>query len=110
MISASFFWQNDKPVGLGFTFAYPSFTESELQAMFASGIVKQYMLASDLALGTGLVNTYLAQLQAIAQDKLSGQQVPFQKVVLACFNIMWLTDRGFIPNDRFNGYQFVKAF
>lgn len=70
--------------------------------------VKQYMRDSDENLGTNVVDTYLAQLGAIA----AGAKVapmPLQQVILATLNIIWLSERGFIPNDDFNGVLLVHA-
>ena len=64
LVQASFFWKNDQPGGLGFTFGPPSFFPEELQQMFASDIVKQYFIDSDMALGTDIVQAYLSQLEA----------------------------------------------
>lgn len=108
ILQASFFWKNDQPGGLGFTLGPPAFTPEELTEMFTGDTVKQYMRDSDAHLGTGLVDAYLAQLGAIAAGgKLA--PIPMQHVILAALNIMWLAERGFIPNDEFNGPSFVTA-
>lgn len=102
---ASFFWKNDQPGGLGFTLGPPSFSPDELTDMFTGRGVKRYFADSDMALGTGVAQTYLAQLEEIAKVK---ETATMQQVLLAALNIMWLADRGFIPNDEFNGPQFLK--
>ena len=108
IFQASFFWQNDKPQGLGFTFGPSGFTPEELTELFETGpVVKQYMRDSDNALGSNIVGDYLAQLQSIAQAKQQGQAITLQEALLAALNILWLSSRGFIPNDEFNGVQFV---
>lgn len=109
IIQASFFWKNDKPCGIGLTFGPRHYTPEELQAMFAGEDLKDYMRDSDLALGTNVVNDYLAQLATIGKKKGMLRQEPsLQEGILAALNIIWLTDRGFIPNDEFNGYQFIR--
>jgi hypothetical protein len=109
IIAASFFWQNDKPGGLGFTFGPPDFTPDKLEDVFNGPILKTYLAKSDEALGTEVVADYLAQLEAIGLQKLNTGTVPMSLSILAALNIIWLVERGFIPNDEFNGYQFIKA-
>lgn len=109
IIQASFFWKNDKPGGIGVTFGPMSFIPHELQEMFAGKAFKDYTRDSDKALGTNVVNDYLDQLTAIGRAKQEGTQITMQQSILAALNIMWLTDRGFMPQDEFNGYQFIKA-
>ena len=106
IVQASFFWQNDKPEGLGFTFGPPSFTPAEITEMFDGENARQYMRDSDMALGSNLVADYLAQLQAIA--RVAKPKITMEQAILAALNIMWLSNRGFIPNDEFNGVQLVK--
>lgn len=101
---ASFFWKNDQPGGLGFSLGPPSFSPDELTEMFTGELIKKYMADSDEALGTNIVTTYLAQLEGIAAVK---HDTSLQQAVLAALNIMWLSERGFIPNNEFNGYQFA---
>lgn len=108
IIQASFFWKNDRPGGLGFTLGPPGFSSEELTEMFTGETIKQYMRDSDGALGTHLVETYLAQLGAIAAASKMAP-MPMQHVILAAYNIMWLAERGFIPNDEFNGPQFAQV-
>lgn len=107
LVSASFYFQNDKPDGLGLTFGPPGFSSSELTEMFAGEVARQYMRDSDAHLGTRLVETYLEQLHALAAEARQGP-LPIQSAILAALNIMWLTERGFIPNDEFNGVMFVQ--
>lgn len=109
IIQATFLWKNDQPGGIGVTFGAPGFTPDELTDMFTGHTVKRYLADSDRALGTRVVNDYLAQLTAIGQEKASGSPISLQHGLLAALNIIWLTDRGFIPNDEFNGYQFIKV-
>lgn len=107
IIQASFFWKNDQPGGLGFTLGPPSFTPEELTAMFDEHTVKQYFIDSDHAMGSCVVQGYLSQLEAIAQDAKKGRAT-MQQAILAALNIMWLANRGFIPNDEFNGPQILR--
>ena len=102
ILQASFFWQNDKQDGLGLTLRGPEFTPDELTKMFSGENITRYFRDSDAELGSGLVASYLAQLSAISAEAKE-RQLPLQKVILAALNIMYLTDRGFIPNDEFNG-------
>jgi hypothetical protein len=106
LIQASFFWKNDQPGGLGFTLGPPSFSPAELEAMFADHLVRDYFLRSDGALGTSVVQGYLSQLEAIAYAAKYGKAT-MQEAVLAALNILWLSERGFIPKDEFNGAQFL---
>jgi hypothetical protein len=108
IISASFFWRNDQPDGLGLTFGPEGFSSEELTNMFAGETVRMYMRDSDANLGTKLVETYLAQLGAFAAES-KRRPLPMHKALLAAFNITWLAERGFIPNDEFNGPMFVKV-
>ena len=110
IIQASFFWRNDQPGGLGFTFGAPSFTPENLTAMFKGEHISQYMRESDGALGTDVVNHYIIQLSEIALMKAKGQIISEQQAILAALNIMWLSQRGFIPDDEFNGTQFIEVF
>lgn len=101
---AAFFWKNDKPGGLGLTLGWPSFSPDELTEMFTGPGIKKCLADSDGALGTKGVQTYLDQLAAIAAVK---HKATLSQTMLAALNIMWLVERGFIPNDEFNGYQFA---
>ena len=108
LISASFFWRNDEQGGLGVTFGPPSFSPSELETLFAGDVVKQYFLDSDRHLGSRIVDDYLNQLAGIAAEARRGP-LPIAKALIAAYNIMWLAERGFIPNDTYNGPMFVQA-
>ena len=106
ILSASFFWRNDKPGGLGVTFGPPGFTPEELTEMFAGETVRRYFADSDMHLGTSVVETYLAQLGAIAvQARMA--PLPLQTALIAALNIYWLAERGFIPQSEHSGTQFV---
>ena len=98
----SFFWQNDTQDGLGLTLRGPEFTPDELTRMFSGENITRYFRDSDAELGSGLVDSYIAQLSAIGAEAKE-KQLPLQKVLLAVQNIMYLADGGFIPNDEFNG-------
>ena len=106
-LQASFFWQNDKPDGVGFSFGPPDYSPTDLAVMFEGENLARYMRDSDLALGTNIVNTYIAQLSALAQRRQANEPIEQHEAILAALNIMWLVERGFIPNDEFNGVQFV---
>jgi hypothetical protein len=108
IISASFFWRNDQPDGLGVTFGPPAFTSEELTDMFRGDVVRDYIRASDKALGTDIVRLYLIQLEDIARQAKQAP-LPLHAAILAALNIMYLAERGFIPNDEFNGPMFVQA-
>ena len=108
IISASFFWRNDQPDGLGVTFGPDGFSPEELSALFAGDTVKRYFVDSDKQLGTHLVECYLAQLADIAVQARR-HPLPMERALLAAMNIMWLAERGFIPNDEFNGPMFATA-
>lgn len=109
IIQASFYWRNDKPGGIGFTFGPPSFTPKVLTEMFEpdNENIRGFFRESDKALGSQVVKDYLAQLEAIGQMK--GRGVPIPQAIMAALNIMWLSSRGFIPNDEFNGVQFIRG-
>jgi hypothetical protein len=107
IIQASFYWKNNEPGGLGFTFGPPAFEPNEVQAMFFGPDAKKYMLDSDNALGSNIVQTYLDQLATIGKMKSQGRPVSLKQALLAALNIMWLSERGFIPNDEFNGTQYI---
>lgn len=72
IIQASFYFENDRPGGLGLTFGPPGFSSSELTEMFAGEVARKYMRDSDEQLGTRLVETYLDQLRAIAAEARHG--------------------------------------
>lgn len=108
LVSASFFWRNDRPDGLGVTFGPEGFSPEELHTLFAGDTVKQYFRDSDAHLGTAIVQDYLNQLRGIASEARRGP-LPMHLALMAALNIMWLAERGFIPNDEFNGQMFVQA-
>lgn len=108
IIQASFFWNNDQPGGIGITFGSPTFTSSELQTMFHGPVAKKYMRDSDDALGSNIVNDMLGQLTAIGEAKMRGSPPTSRQAILAALNIMWLSSRGFISDDEFNGTQFLN--
>lgn len=107
LIQASFFWRNNEPNGIGFSFTAPQFTPEMLEHMFEGPQLKKYLRDSDDALGTKIVSEQLNQLRAIGLATAAGQEIPMATAILAALNIIWLTKRGFIPNDEFNGYQFI---
>lgn len=109
IIQASFFWKNDQPGGIGLTFGLPDFTPNQLEEMFVGESLKTYLRNSDKELGTNVVSDYLAQLQSIGEKKAKGGELTITQGILAALNIMWLVERGFIPNDEFNGYQLITA-
>ncbi|MEO8059455.1 MAG: hypothetical protein ABI671_14135 [Burkholderiales bacterium] len=106
IIQASFFWENDRPGGLGLSLRPPAFSPEDLTDLFAGETVRQYFRDSDTYLGTHLVETYFSQLAGLSQEAEQGQ-LPLAKVMVAALNIMYLTDRGFLANDEFNGPLFV---
>lgn len=107
IISASFFWRNDEPGGLGFTLRSPAFAPEELTNAFSDEAVAEYFRDSDAALGSNVVATYLDQLADLGR-KARKDPLRLQECILAALNIMWLTERGFIPQDEFNGPLFVR--
>lgn len=108
MHQASFFWKNNQPGGIAITFGPPSFTPAELQIMFEGEVVKRFMHDSDATLGTNIVHTMLGQLTAIGHAHRLGDVIQPKLLLLAALNIIWLSSRGFIPNDEFNGPHFVS--
>lgn len=108
IVQASFFWRNDCPDGLGFTLQEPAFSSDWLTQTFTGSIIKKFLKDSDESLGTKVVSHYLDQLQSIARESAVGH-LNEEKVLLAALNILWLTERGFIPNDEYNGVQFAVA-
>lgn len=108
IVQASFFWRNDAPDGIGLTFRTPEFTSDELASMFASETVRQYLRNSDANLGSDIVDTYLSQLAALAKEAKRGP-LPLPKALVVCLNILWLSSRGLIPQDEFNGTQFITV-
>ena len=104
---ASFFWRNDRPDGIGFTFGPPGFTAGELSLMFEGDVIKKFIRDSDAALGSNIVHDMLMQLAVMGQAKMRNHPIAQRQALLAALNITWLSSRGFIPNDEFNGVQFV---
>ena len=109
ILQASFFWQNDKPGGIGVSFGPPGFTPTELQMMFDGPVSKQFMRDSDGAFGSNIVGEMFRQLTAVGEMKMRSEPISPRLAVLVALNIQWLSSRGFIPNDEFNGVQFVGA-
>lgn len=107
IIQASFFWQNDKPGGLGFSFGMPGYDSAMLEHMFNGKVLRDYLREGDQQLGT--YSLYMAQLTAWGKAKQEGSVLSLSDALLASYNIIWLVERGLIPNDEFNGYQFVKT-
>lgn len=108
IVQLSVYWRNDKDDGLALTFGPAGFTPDELTEMFAGKVVKDYFCASDEQLGTAIVETYFAQLAAAAKEA-RGEPLSMQKALLVALNILWLTDRGFLANDEFNGVLAVHG-
>lgn len=108
ILQASFFWQSNLPEGMSLTFGAPIFAPTLLEAVFEGTAVKTYMRESDLALGTGVVRDYLAQLAAVRRENRNGAQISVNEAILVALNIMWLSSRGFIPSDEYNGVQFIS--
>ena len=106
IIQASFFWRNNMPGGIGINFG-PPIKPAELEHMFLGEVAKKFKHESDKALGTKVVSDYMAQLSGIGRMAATGQPLPTRVALLAALNILWLTDRGFMPQDEFNGYIFV---
>jgi hypothetical protein len=108
MIQASFFWKNDQPGGIGITFGPPSFNPAELKMMFEGEVVQRFMRESDAALGSNIVHTMISQLTAVGHAHRLGDVIPAKYLLMVALNIIWLSSRGFIPNDEFNGPQYVS--
>lgn len=109
MIQASFFWKNNEPGGIGITFGPPSFTTAELQMMFTGPVAKKFMADSDNAMGSSIVGDMMSHLAGIGQMKQRSEPISSRMLILAALNILWLSKRGFIANDEFNGVQFIGA-
>jgi len=106
MISASFFWRNDQPDGLGFTLnAASGWSSSDLDAAFNSDIVDDYFRSSDELVGDDIVKEYFCQLEMIAARK---PHISTADAIIAALNIMWLCSRGHLVADEFNGPMFVQ--
>ena len=109
LMQASFFWKNNQPDGIGFSFGPPTFSTKELEMIFEGETLKTFIRKSDESLGHGIVETMINQLEAVATMRRLGDTVSPRLAVLAALNIIWLSSRGFIPNDEFNGSQFVHT-
>ena len=110
LVQASFFWKNNEPGGIGISFnTHNGFSPEILGDTFLGDTWKNYARNTDEALGSGIVNDYFAQLNAISQAKAENRVVPVEQALLVALNIYWLTSRGFLPNDEFNGYQFFTT-
>jgi hypothetical protein len=109
IVQASFYWRSNKPDGFGFTFAAPDFTPKQIQEIFFGAEAKRYMRNTDDALGSGIVNEYLQQLDVLGKMRMQQRHVPLQLAIMAALNIIWLTERGFLPQDEYNGFQFIGA-
>lgn len=107
ILRASFFWRNDKPGGIGVTFGPPAFSPEDLSRMFEGEVSKGFTKSADLALSSNVVGDMLAQLGAVGERIARNETVSPRLAVLAALNIQWLTSRGFIAQDEFNGVQFV---
>jgi hypothetical protein len=108
IIQASFFYKNNIPGGIGITFGPPGFTSADLEVMFNGEVSKKFMRDSDEHLGSNIVGFMISQLDSIGEAKQRGDPITSRTAVMAALNIMWLSSRGFIPNDEFNGVQFVS--
>ena len=107
ILQVSFFWRNDQPGGIGVTFGPPNFSPEDLERMFDGEVSKYFAKNSDLALGSNIVGFMFNQLSSIGERIARHEPVSQRLAVLAALNIQWLTSRGFIPQDEFNGVQFV---
>ena len=108
LYSVSLYWRNNEPTGLGVTFGPPSFSPSDLETLFKGEVLQQYIRDSDAHLGTRIVDDYFRQLSAIAAEARK-RPLPMSQALIAAFNIIWLCERGFIPNDEFNGPMYTYA-
>lgn len=108
ILQASFFWEADKPHGVGFTFGPPGFPADDLTTLFKGKPMVTFMKESDRALGSGVVKNYYSQIYGMAAAKQQGDKLPIQAAVMVALNIIWLVRWGFMVNDKFNGYQFVE--
>jgi hypothetical protein len=107
ILKASFFWKNDQPGGIAVSFGPPTFSARDLEMMFEGDIAKKFMRDSDDALGSNIVNHMISQLTAVGEMRQRHESITSRTAILTALNIMWLTRRGFIPNDEFNGMQFI---
>lgn len=109
VVSLNVFWKNNKDGGFGFK--VPS---KVLEAKFDE-FVQDYFAASDeqhlnnvIENGETVVECYTRQIADYAKslDLKVGQHRTHnfdQDALLVMHNILWLTSRGLMPNDEFNG-------
>jgi hypothetical protein len=90
------------------TFGPDHFSPSELATLFQGETVRQHFRDSDAALGSSIASDYLSQLRSIAV-RARVEALPMHMALMAALNIMWLTERGSLSQDEFNGSVFVKA-
>ena len=107
IIQASFFWKNNEPGGFGITFTPEYMDPSEMTRVFQGPVIKEYFRKSDEQLGTNIVKTMLSQLAGISAKRQTEKMIRIQDAMLAALNIAWLSSRGFIPQDNYNGTQYV---
>lgn len=91
------------------TFGPPMFSSHLITETFFGKEAQEYMKHSDAAMGTGVIKDYFEQLQAIGEMRNKNQSISIQQAILAALNIKWLTARGLIPNNEFNGIQYVES-
>ena len=108
LTQASFFWKNNEPGGIGFSFNIRNgFSPEMLSETFFGPTWKNYARSTAESLGTGNVNDYFQQLNALSQARTQNKPIPVEQAVIGALNIYWLTSWGFLPNNEFNGYQFM---
>lgn len=91
------------------SFGPPMFTPEMIHETFFGEVAQEYMRNSDAAMGSGIIKEYMNQLAAIGQMRTKNQSISIQNAVLAALNIKWLLTRGLMPNDDFNGIQYIHA-
>lgn len=106
LVMAAFLWKNDVPDGLGLRLGAPDFSPEQLTYLFFGETVRKYFKDSDALPARDLADTYFAQLSELSRTRDAGP-IPTGSLVIAAWNIMYLADRGFIPNDEFNGPYFA---
>lgn len=84
----------------------PEFTPDDLTMMLTGEIVTRYFTQSDEALESDVVPCYLNLLAGLAEVSKSWR-LPLRDIIMVALTIMYLADRGFIPNDEFNGAVLV---
>lgn len=107
IIEASFLWRANEPDGVGLVFTKELMPPESMTAVFDGKISKAYFRRSDDLLGKCVVKQYLSQLAELADAHKTGRPIPMPLVILGALNIAWLSSRGFIPKDNFNGPQYV---